>query len=340
MAEVFDWHHDADQNTNAAPDGFPEGMPVGAVNNAAREVMAVVRRFYQALSGELTAVSRDGVTYTLTPAQTVTAMAAGLRLTFRVSQASADNPTLTVGGITANLKRVTAAGLVNLQANELHEDGIYDVVYVAAEGFVVLSAVVVADAGLTLTVADIPSLPASKITSGEFAAERIPQLNADKIGSGTLDRARLPALAADDITTGTLPAARLPALAAVLDTELGSTLWRASTDLGTLLYAPTTGGGISISSDTTVQLAQNYANFNVFEILVRPGVGDAASGQNQHPVTNVIKIPGSAIGDTLTIISGDSANNIRVRKHENNRFTFHGDDNDHLFGILGYRYIS
>ena len=45
-----------------------------------------------------------------------------------------------------------------------------------------------------LEAADIPSLPASKITSGSFAAARIPNLAASKITSGTFDAARIPDL--------------------------------------------------------------------------------------------------------------------------------------------------
>ena len=59
---------------------------------------------------------------------------------------------------------------------------------------------------------DIPTLPASKITSGEFATNRIPELDADKITTGTIDAGRIPELDADKITTGTLDAERIPDL--------------------------------------------------------------------------------------------------------------------------------
>ena len=347
MAEIYDWNVNADQNITPAPEGFPEGMPAAGINNAARELMAVIRRFHETLSGELVAGTRDGVAYTMTPWQAATAMASGLRFTFRVTRACADNPTLNIADtelrvrVSGLLKRVTTGGLVNLQANEIHPDGAYDVVYVPTEGFVVLSSLVVAGEGLTLGADDIPSLPASKITSGAFAAERIPAFNADKIASGTLDRARLPAFDATDFASGTLDADRLPALAPVLDTQLG-TIWRGDRDLGTVLWAQDGSGGIAIGPNAVaVTLTANYADFNLFEIQVQPGVGDAPLGRDQHPVTNIIRIPGSAIGEnraTAAILSGDAAEQLTVYKRRGNQFRFDGDGNDRLFGIIGFTY--
>jgi len=47
MSDIRDWSIDANQNNATSPDGFKEGMPPGAVNNSAREVMAAVRRQWQ-----------------------------------------------------------------------------------------------------------------------------------------------------------------------------------------------------------------------------------------------------------------------------------------------------
>ena len=70
-----------------------------------------------------------------------------------------------------------------------------------------------------LVAADIPSLDASKITSGTFADARIPSLAASKITSGTFDAARIPNLSASKITSGTLDAARIPDLSGTYATD-------------------------------------------------------------------------------------------------------------------------
>lgn len=68
----------------------------------------------------------------------------------------------------------------------------------------------------TLAAADIPDLPASKITTGTIDgnripaldASKIPTLDASKIASGTLDVGRIPNISANKITSGTLPIER------------------------------------------------------------------------------------------------------------------------------------
>jgi hypothetical protein len=56
---------------------------------------------------------------------------------------------------------------------------------------------------------DIPSLAASKITSGTFTSSLIPSLDAAKITTGTFTDSLIPSLAASKITSGTFNTARL-----------------------------------------------------------------------------------------------------------------------------------
>jgi hypothetical protein len=64
-----------------------------------------------------------------------------------------------------------------------------------------------------ITASDVPSLDASKISSGSFATARIPNLDASKITSGTFSTSRIPNLAASKITSGVFDSARLPTVA-------------------------------------------------------------------------------------------------------------------------------
>jgi hypothetical protein len=77
---------------------------------------------------------------------------------------------------------------------------------------------------IDLDAAEIPNLPASKITSGTFADARIADLSASKL-TGSISDARLPAnalnsnvdltnLSASNLTSGTIPTARITALPA------------------------------------------------------------------------------------------------------------------------------
>lgn len=46
MSDIQNWSTTAAANNDAPPDGFPEGMEKSDVNDAAREVMAAVRTWY------------------------------------------------------------------------------------------------------------------------------------------------------------------------------------------------------------------------------------------------------------------------------------------------------
>ncbi len=72
MAEIYDYNTSAANNNSPAPDGFPEGMNYSQVNDAAREVMAVLARYVETLGGATMTGSNSAyaVDLTLAGAQT------------------------------------------------------------------------------------------------------------------------------------------------------------------------------------------------------------------------------------------------------------------------------
>ena len=65
MAEIYDFNTTAASNNSPPPDGFPENMQYSQVNNAARELMAGIARYIQALGGVTTAGSEGAYTLML-----------------------------------------------------------------------------------------------------------------------------------------------------------------------------------------------------------------------------------------------------------------------------------
>lgn len=76
----------------------------------------------------------------------------------------------------------------------------------------------------SLVASDIPSLDATKITSGTLGVDRIPNLSASKITSGTLGVDRIPELPASKITSGTFDIARIPSLSSLYLPLSGGTM--------------------------------------------------------------------------------------------------------------------
>lgn len=86
--------------------------------------------------------------------------------------------------------------------------------YIAVDQKAAASGVASLDTGTKVPVAQIPSLPASQITSGTFALGQVPSLPASQITSGTLALAQVPSLPASQVTSGTFATARIPDLSA------------------------------------------------------------------------------------------------------------------------------
>ena len=100
MAEINEWSTTAASNNSAAPDGWPENMSYSDVNNCAREMMAVLARWYKDTNGTLT-TGGSSTAYTLAANRTISAYAAGMEFAFKAHTTSGSNPTLNVDGVGA-----------------------------------------------------------------------------------------------------------------------------------------------------------------------------------------------------------------------------------------------
>ena len=215
MAEIFNWSIAANSNNNAPPNGFPENMNYSDVNDAAREVMAVMARWYQASSGVLVTTGSSNA-YVLTPDQTfvLADRDPGVSFTFRAHRTNTGSATLNVKN-TGEAFIADASG-TDVGSGGIQQGGAYTVVWDGTKwrllggvggsgsggGGVGTNAETLGGAGqdddfflnaanFTGTLATGVSVPASTLT-GIITDARIPSLDASKITSGTIDASLLP----------------------------------------------------------------------------------------------------------------------------------------------------
>lgn len=106
MTNVSEWSVTAGLNNSSPPDGWPEGMARSAVNDAAREMMAALAKWYKDSNGSLVTAGTSNA-YTLTTNNGYTALNDIPVLVFRADRANTGAATLQVDGLTAkNLKAV------------------------------------------------------------------------------------------------------------------------------------------------------------------------------------------------------------------------------------------
>jgi hypothetical protein len=132
----------------------------------------------------------------------------------------------------------------------------------------------------TLPLSTIPSLPASRVTSGVFSdtlipaitADKVPSLDAAKITTGTFPIARIPNLTADKITSGTLFTSVIPTLDPTKVTGLTSVLTTANVS----------GTGISRTFSTS-------GSYRSLDITINAGTGSnqLAIGNHTHASAGV-----------------------------------------------------
>ena len=220
MAQLYDWDISAANNNSAPPDGFPENMDYSEVNDAAREVMAVLARFLTSIKGTLTSTGTEP-DYAVTSGLSFSSYAAGQLVAFTAHATSTGNVTLNVDGL-------GAADLLDARGNQLTTGDIQiDSTYLAVRrssdfqligSIAAASAIALINDTFNIAYATGGSSNAYTVTSG-FSLSSVPTnslwcvvpdrnntgaatLNIDSIGAVAWEDAESAALVADDIQSG------------------------------------------------------------------------------------------------------------------------------------------
>lgn len=134
MADIQTWSTTAASNNSAPPNGWPENMQFADVNNAAREMMAALKRWRDDVNGSLTSGGSGGA-YTLTPNRTVSAYATGLEFVFKANHTSTSSPTLNVSGLGAVSLQNYGGTAQNLVSGRLYEVAYIGSVFVVRDAY-------------------------------------------------------------------------------------------------------------------------------------------------------------------------------------------------------------
>ena len=128
---IESWSKAAGSNNATPPDGFPEGMAPGSVNDSAREVMAQVRRWAeQAVSGTTASDTGSANTYVIAPAIAPSAYTTGAIYWFKAVNANSGASTLNVSVLGAKtIKKFTGSGVADLAAGDILANQLVAVVY-------------------------------------------------------------------------------------------------------------------------------------------------------------------------------------------------------------------
>lgn len=126
MSNVQDWSTSAASNNSAAPNGFPEGMAPSTVNDASREVMAAVARFFGDWNGSITAGGTANA-ITITSNSSLSALSDGDVFMFEAANDNSGATTLAVDGLSA--VSIVYPGGTALSGGEIVTGGRYIVSY-------------------------------------------------------------------------------------------------------------------------------------------------------------------------------------------------------------------
>jgi hypothetical protein len=155
--------------------------------------------------------------------------------------------------------------------------------------------------------AALTNLNAANLT-GTLEADRIPSLDASKITSGALGTARIPDLDASKITTGTFAAARIPSLDASIITA------------GTLANGRTTGTNLNTAS--TLVLRDASGNFSAGTITAAlNGSATQLNGQPASFYTNAANIAAGTLDNARTTGTNLNTPNTLVLRDASGNFS-------------------
>jgi hypothetical protein len=104
MSNVSEWSTSAGSNNDAPPDGAPEGMLPGKVNDVIRENMAALAKWYQDQNASLTTAGTT-TAYTLATNSSYAALSDIPLLVFKLHAANTGSCTLNVDGLGAKTLR-------------------------------------------------------------------------------------------------------------------------------------------------------------------------------------------------------------------------------------------
>jgi hypothetical protein len=95
------WNEVDDNNSTAAPDGAPEGMPPSGVNNTMRAMMGAIKRWYDQAIPKATDGTGTSTAFTLTYSVAPTALADGMVFLVKFDKTCGASPTLNVNTLGA-----------------------------------------------------------------------------------------------------------------------------------------------------------------------------------------------------------------------------------------------
>ncbi|WIM14486.1 hypothetical protein [Enhydrobacter sp.] len=157
------WNEADDNNTTAAPDGAPEGMPPSGVNDTLRAMMGAIKRWYDQSIPRTTDGAGSSTAYRLSYDAIPTALADGMTFLVGFDKSCGNAPTLEVNSLGAKpLHKWTSGSWVALVAGDLMAGQIVRLAYDQASGALrILAPLNVVPTGATLgfrgTAAQVPA---------------------------------------------------------------------------------------------------------------------------------------------------------------------------------------